>query len=173
MHNLGRWSQTGGLRKTDEAKAFRRKLLRRPITLRGDTEYIQPNLLGKVVLRYLVDVDDPVVKALTTAAWTARWCLSPHPWRHGYAPDCLSWGRVWLSGKGMFSSFLYGCCGTVACLTQGQIPLVSECPSSCRRGSRDTKMGLDLAQQCSGFVRNLHHRHRSALPGIKTLCKMA
>ena len=54
----------GGLRKTDEAKAFRRKLLRRPIALRGDTEYIQPNLLGKVVLRYLVDVDDPVVKAL-------------------------------------------------------------------------------------------------------------
>ena len=37
----------GGLRKTDEAKAFRRKLLRRPIALRGDTEYIQPNMLGK------------------------------------------------------------------------------------------------------------------------------
>ena len=54
----------GGLRKTDEAKAFRRKLLRRPIALRGDTEYIQPNWLGEVVLRYLVDVDDPVVKAL-------------------------------------------------------------------------------------------------------------
>ena len=54
----------GGLRKTDEAKAFRRKLLRRPIALRGDTEYIQPNMLGKVVLRYLADVDDPVVKAI-------------------------------------------------------------------------------------------------------------
>ena len=54
----------GGLRKTDEAKAFRRKLLRQPIALRGDTEYIQPNLLGKVVLRYLVDMDDPVVKAI-------------------------------------------------------------------------------------------------------------
>ena len=56
----------GGLRKTDEAKAFRRKLLRRPIALRGDTEYIQPYMLGKlkVVLRYLADVDDPVVKAI-------------------------------------------------------------------------------------------------------------
>ena len=43
----------GGLRKTDEAKAFRRKLLRRPIALRGDTEHFQPNVLGKVVLRYL------------------------------------------------------------------------------------------------------------------------
>ena len=42
----------GGLRKTDEAKAFRRKLLRRPIALRGDTKHFQPNMLGKVVLRY-------------------------------------------------------------------------------------------------------------------------
>ena len=39
----------GGLRKTDEAKAFRRKLLRRPIALRGDTKHFQPNMLGKVV----------------------------------------------------------------------------------------------------------------------------
>ena len=39
-------------------------LLRRPIALRGATEYIQPNLLGKVVLRYLVDVNDPAVKTL-------------------------------------------------------------------------------------------------------------
>ena len=27
----------GGLRKSDEARAFRRKLMRRPIALRGDT----------------------------------------------------------------------------------------------------------------------------------------
>ena len=54
----------GGLRKTDEAKAFRRKLLRRPIALRGNTEYLQPNMLGKVVLRYLEDVDDPIVHEL-------------------------------------------------------------------------------------------------------------
>ena len=54
----------GGLRKTDEAKAFRRKLLRRPIALRGNTEYLQPNMLGKVVLRCLEDVDDPIVNEL-------------------------------------------------------------------------------------------------------------
>ena len=88
----------GGLRKTDEAKAFRRKLLRRPIALGGDTEYIQPNLLGKVVLRYLVDVDDPAVKSL--------WAL-----------------------------------------------LLELLVDVCR---------LTLAQQCSCFVRNLHHCHRSA-----------
>ncbi len=51
----------GGLRKTDEARAFRRKLLRRPIALRGDTEYLQPNMLGEVLLRYLEGMDDPFV----------------------------------------------------------------------------------------------------------------
>ena len=51
----------GGLRKTDEAKAFRRKLLRRPIALRGDTEHFQPNMLGKVVLRYLEGMDEPLI----------------------------------------------------------------------------------------------------------------
>ena len=54
----------GGLRKTDEAKAFRRKLLRRPIALRGDTEHFQPNMLGKVVLRYLEGMDEPLIKDL-------------------------------------------------------------------------------------------------------------
>ena len=47
-----------GLRKTDEAKAFRRKLLRRPIALRGDTEHFQPNMLGKVVL------DEPLINGI-------------------------------------------------------------------------------------------------------------
>ena len=54
----------GGLRKTDEAKAFRRKLLRRPIALRGDTEHFQPNMLGKVVLRYLEGMDEPLINSI-------------------------------------------------------------------------------------------------------------
>ena len=32
----------GGLRKSDEARAFRRRLMRRPIALRGDTKFIPP-----------------------------------------------------------------------------------------------------------------------------------
>ena len=47
----------GGLRKTEDAKAFRRKLLRRPIALRGNTDYLQPHMLGSVVLRYLEGTD--------------------------------------------------------------------------------------------------------------------
>ena len=54
----------GGLRKTDEAKAFRRKLLRRPIALRGDTEHFQLNMLGKVVLRYLEGMDEPLINSI-------------------------------------------------------------------------------------------------------------
>ena len=54
----------GGLRKTDEAKAFRRKLLRRPIALRGDTEHFQPNMLGKIVLRYLEGMDEPLINGI-------------------------------------------------------------------------------------------------------------
>ena len=54
----------GGLRKTDEAKAFRRKLLRRPIALRGDTDHFQPNMLGKVVLRYLEGMDEPLINSI-------------------------------------------------------------------------------------------------------------
>ena len=54
----------GGLRKTDEAKAFRRKLLRRPIALRGDTKHFQPNMLGKVVLRYLEGMDEPLINSI-------------------------------------------------------------------------------------------------------------
>ena len=54
----------GGLRKTDEAKAFRRKLLRRPIALRGNTEHLQPDMLGKVVLRYLEVMDEPLINGV-------------------------------------------------------------------------------------------------------------
>ncbi len=54
----------GGLRKTEEAKAFRRKLLRRPIALRGNTEYLQPLMLGRVVVRYLDGIDGSPVNEI-------------------------------------------------------------------------------------------------------------
>ena len=46
----------GGLRKSDEARAFRRKLMRRPIALRGDTKFIPPHMLGAIVHPYVQDV---------------------------------------------------------------------------------------------------------------------
>ena len=43
----------GRLRKSDEARAFRRKLMGRPKALRGDTKFIPPHMLGAIVLPYV------------------------------------------------------------------------------------------------------------------------
>ena len=51
---LGDHRQTpGGLRKSESARRFRQKLLKRPVALRGDTTLFQPNQLTQVVSRYL------------------------------------------------------------------------------------------------------------------------
>ena len=44
----------GGLRNTNEAKQFRRKLLCRPLGLRCDTDYVQPHYLCDVVSRFTI-----------------------------------------------------------------------------------------------------------------------
>ena len=54
----------GGLRKSDEARAFRRKLMRRPIALRGDTKFIPRHLPGAIVHPYVQDVPGPQVAGL-------------------------------------------------------------------------------------------------------------
>ena len=54
----------GGLRKSDEARAFRRKLMRRPIALRGDTKFIPPHMLGAIVHPYVQDVPGHQVAGL-------------------------------------------------------------------------------------------------------------
>ncbi len=43
----------GGLKKTDEARRFRQKLMKRPLALRCGTNYIQPHELHTVVERCL------------------------------------------------------------------------------------------------------------------------
>ena len=51
---LGDHRQTpGGLRKSAAARRFRRKLLQRPLALRGNSIKVQPNTLHQVVCRYL------------------------------------------------------------------------------------------------------------------------
>ena len=63
----------GGLRKSEEARAFRRKLMRRPIALRGDTKFIPPHMLGVIVL--------PVCArcAWTPSCWSAAVAPREHP----------------------------------------------------------------------------------------------
>ena len=43
----------GGLKKSQEAKAFRKKLTKRPLALRCQTQYIQAHGFGNIVMRYL------------------------------------------------------------------------------------------------------------------------
>ena len=51
---LGDHRQTpGGLRKSTAARRFRRKLLQRPLALRGNSNKVQPNTLYQIVGRYL------------------------------------------------------------------------------------------------------------------------
>ena len=51
---LGDHRQTpGGLRKSAAARRFRRKLLQRPLALRGNSTKVQPNTLHQIVGRYL------------------------------------------------------------------------------------------------------------------------
>ena len=54
----------GGLCKSEEARAFRRKLMRRPIALRGDTKFIPPHMLGAIVLPYVQDAPGPQVAGI-------------------------------------------------------------------------------------------------------------
>ena len=55
----------GGLRKSDEARAFRRKLMRRPIALRGDTKFLPLHMLGAIVHTYVKDVPGPQVAGVS------------------------------------------------------------------------------------------------------------
>ena len=62
----------GGLKKSQEAKAFRKKLTKRPLALRCQTKYVQAHDLEKIVLRYL---DCPK----ESFAWKLRQLLAPLP----------------------------------------------------------------------------------------------
>ena len=55
----------GGLRKSEEARVFRRKLMRRPIALRGDTTFLPPHMLGAIVHPYVKDVPGPQMAGLS------------------------------------------------------------------------------------------------------------
>ena len=50
--------------KSDEARAFRRKLMRRPIALRGDTKFTPPHMLGAIVHPYVQDVPGHLMEGL-------------------------------------------------------------------------------------------------------------
>ena len=71
---LGEHRQTpGGLRKSTAARRFRRKLLKRPLALRGNTNKVQPNTLYQIVGRYLTGTLWLTFNYWTTWRSTTRW----------------------------------------------------------------------------------------------------
>ena len=89
---LGDHRQTpGGLRKPTAARRFRRKLLKRPLALRGNTNKVQPNTLYQIVGRYLTGT--PLSPAYPVAQLMAPDLLLPES-REG-----ATWSHdSWLNG---------------------------------------------------------------------------
>ena len=50
----------GGLKQNTGSKAFRRKLINRPLVLRGQTKYVQAHELGGIAQRYLDCLEGPL-----------------------------------------------------------------------------------------------------------------
>ena len=60
------WQTPGGLQQTEEAKKFRRQLLKQPLALRCPTQYIQPHGLADIAGRYLEGHPDSLQVTLPT-----------------------------------------------------------------------------------------------------------
>ena len=73
---LGDHRQTpGNLRKSESARRFRQKLLKRPVALRRDTALYQPKKLNQVVRRYTTGT--------TASPAYPIWCLLQALWGSG------------------------------------------------------------------------------------------
>ena len=91
----------GGLRKSEEARAFRRKLMRRPIALRGDTTFFPPHMLGAIVTRLLQESTlQPLSLSAESAAFFQVLCKETigRSWEVNITPCCCAAVTVlWLS----------------------------------------------------------------------------
>ena len=97
---LGDHRQTpGGLRKSTAARRFRRKLLKRPLALRGNTNKVQPNTLYQIVGRYLTGA--PLSPAYPVAQLMAPDLLLPQNAQEhleNLAKELLGAYDSWLNG---------------------------------------------------------------------------
>ena len=85
----------GGLKKSQEAKAFRKKLTKRPLALRCQTQYIQAHDFGKIVLRYLDCPKGSFAWKLRQLLMDGSAAIDPAVgqfWHEliGHSPPCLS-----------------------------------------------------------------------------------
>ena len=154
----------GGLRKTEEAKAFRRKLLCRPIALRGDTKHLQPNMLGKVVLRYLDGMDeppDPPCPGYSQSNHGRQECLL----RRGHRHPAIIVSRSWVPLPRRAAVHRLQCC-TGSALdgpAPREVSLVGYHITSCGRSGGTPKVGVDSPKQCQSVACYLHRCDRSTI----------
>ena len=82
----------GGLKKSKESKAFRKKLTKRPLALRCQTRYIQAHDFGDVVMRYLDCPKDSFAWKLQQLLTDGSAAIDPAVGQFliGDSPPCLS-----------------------------------------------------------------------------------
>ena len=85
----------GGLKKSKESKAFRKKLTKRPLALRCQTQYIQAHDFGEIVMRYLDCRKDSFAWQLRQLLTDGSAAIDPAVgqfWHEliGDSPPCLS-----------------------------------------------------------------------------------
>ena len=85
----------GGLKKSKESKAFRKKLTKRPLALRCQTQYIQAHDLGDIAMRYLDCPKDSFAWKLRQLLAEGSTAIDPAVgqfWHEliGDSPPCLS-----------------------------------------------------------------------------------
>ena len=105
---------SGGLKKSKEAKAFRKKLTKRPLALRGQTQYTQAHDLGDIAMRYLDCPEGTFpwkIRQLLTDNSTANDPAVVQVWHDliGDSPPCFSseihraaFAILWMGLRGFF-----------------------------------------------------------------------
>ena len=150
----GNHKQTpGGLRK---AKAFRRKLLRRPIALRGDTEHFQPNMLGKVVLRYLEGLDEPLINSIQAIlrATMGGMCLASAEGIATLQSLCQEVGCTYHDE--LLHHLLCRTCSALDGLASREVSSACDFITSCYWSWWSPNVGTDSPEQCQSVVGYLH-----------------
>ena len=119
----------GGLRKTEETKAFRRKLLRRPIALKGGIQAILRATMGGMCL-----ASAEGIATLQSLCQEVGCPYHDELWLHHLL--CRTWCFGWLTSREVSSAceFITSCCWS----------------------QWSSKVGTDSPEQCQSVVGHLH-----------------
>ena len=140
----------GGLRKSEEATAFRRKLMRRPIALREDTTFFPPHILGAIVHSYVQDMPGPQETGLTRLLQESTLQLL------SLSAESAAFFQVLCKetiGRSWEVNITPCCCAAVTVLWLSLAPKRFPLQANTFRyaAGRKTKMVFDLTKQCKSI----------------------